>query len=188
MSEDTNRILERIAALEGELVELRQQVTSSLVHRELPTGDIAVMVCRIGAHEFGVLLDDVDEVVPVAQLTPLPEADPWILGSLNLRGESVVVVDAMQRLLERAHVIHDTEFIVVCWGQRGRIGLLVTDVLDIETFAPEGLRHPAPGMSFATYLFGIIFDDERSLPLVDATKLASIAPRRHDDSGWDPTE
>jgi len=171
--DDLSPILDRIAALESELIHLRQEVASRLLQAVAPDEELAVLECVAGGHSFGVLLATVLEVLLVAAVTPLPEAEPWILGTLNLRGESVVVIDTALRLCGHAHTIEPTEYIVVCHDGRRRIGLLVEDVRAVETIPAEALQHPAPGVAFATYLMGVWHTNERSLMVVDVGRVAT---------------
>jgi len=175
--DDLSPILERIAALESELVHLRQAVATTLLQPAAPDEELAVLECVAGGQSFGVLLSTVLEVLPVAELVPLPEAEPWILGSLNLRGESVVVIDMTLRLLGRPHTIEPSEYIVVCHDGRRRLGLLVEDVRTVETIPRDALQHPAPGVAFATYLIGVWHTEERSMGVVEVGRVALGFPQ-----------
>lgn len=172
MASDLLPILDRIATLEAELAHLRQQVATTLVRPTAPDEDLAVLECTVAGQSFGLLLSTVREILPVAQVLPLPESEPWILGTLNLRGQSLVVLDMTHRLLGHAHVIEPSEYIVVCDDGWRPLGLLVDDVLSIETVPPDALQHPAPGVTFAPYLVGVWHREERSLAVVEVGKIA----------------
>jgi chemotaxis signal transduction protein len=133
----------------------------------------AVLECTAGGQHFGVLLTSVSRIVPVAELVALPEAEPWILGTLNLAGESVVVVDMTQRLLGITHAIEPSEYIVICHVGEHRIGLLVDDILSVEVIPPGALQHPGPGVAFAPYLVGLWHERERSLAVVEVGRIAA---------------
>ncbi len=171
--DEVTHILQRIDSLEGELVALRQQLASSLVRREAHGEVVAIMECVVRNTRFGLLFDDVVEILPVATPVTLPDAQPWILGTLNLRGDSIVVLDMGRRLLGEAHFIEPTEFIVVYSDRHHRVGLLVDDVLDITTHPSSDLQHPAPGVAFAPYLMAIIHDAHRSLPVLEIGHIAA---------------
>ncbi|MBN2191344.1 MAG: purine-binding chemotaxis protein CheW [Polyangiaceae bacterium] len=173
MATDLSAILDRIGALEGELAHLRQEVAATLFQATEPGEDLTVLECAAGGQAFGVLLSTVDEVLAVAELIPLPEAEPWILGTLNLRGESVVVIDMAHRLLGRAHVIEPSEYIVVCHDRYRRLGLLVDDIRSIENIPHDALQHPAPGVAFAPYLIGVWHQEERSLGVVEVGRVGT---------------
>ncbi len=173
MPSDLSPLLDRIAALERELAHLRQEVATTLVQPTAPGEELAVLECVAGGQSFGVLLSTVVEVLAVAELVPLPEAEPWILGSLNLRGESVVVIDMAHRLLGQTHTIEPSEYIVVCHDGWRRLGLLVQDIRTIETIPGEALQHPAPGVAFAPYLIGVWHTEERSLAVVEVRRLGA---------------
>ena len=53
---------------------------------------------HVGTLLLGVQLDRVQEVMGAQVLTPVPLADPCVLGLINLRGRIVTVIDARRRL------------------------------------------------------------------------------------------
>lgn len=57
----------------------------------------------VGDLLLGLPLEAVSEVVPAQTLTPVPLADPSVVGLFNLRGRIVTAVDARTRLGLPAH-------------------------------------------------------------------------------------
>lgn len=171
-----NAVLVRLAHLEQEVVALRQQLTSRRGAAPLPEGALELLTCVAGGERFGLPLASVQEVVPMARLVPVPDAAPWVLGTLNLRGQSVVVIDVAQRLLGRTHVIASSELLVICRGSTHRFALLVDAVFEICQTRGEAVRHPAPGVLFASYLTGVLYDQEAgALPLLDVDRLLAAS-------------
>ena len=57
-----------------------------------------MLLFNIGGDTYGVELSDVDEVLHMPTLRPIPSAPSFLAGVLNLRGELVPVIDLVERL------------------------------------------------------------------------------------------
>jgi purine-binding chemotaxis protein CheW len=60
-------------------------------------GDL-LLVTQIGGQAFALPAASVERILPMAAITPLPEAPRDVAGVLNVRGEVLAVVDARRRL------------------------------------------------------------------------------------------
>jgi chemotaxis signal transduction protein len=175
MTEELSPLLTRLEVLEREIQNLRHQLSETLLARDVPTGVLPLLVCRTESGRFSVLLDRVERVLPLARLASLPEAAPWVAGTLNLRGESLTVIDVQRRLTGRRHDWAVSDRIVVCRSQWHRAGLLVQEVCDIRSVEAKNTRHPAPGTFFAPYLVALLHDEQESLPVVDVDQLLALS-------------
>lgn len=101
-----------------------------------------VLRFEIGGQPFAMDVAYVGEVVPQAELRPLPGAPPWASGLLHYRQEVVPVVDlgayAGQPVASSAW---STRILVLrAHEQRRAIGLLANRVTDVEKVDPAALR------------------------------------------------
>ena len=64
------------------------------------TDDTASMllIFRLEGESFGVTVDDVHEILAPQDPTPVPNADPFAFGLINVRGVVVPVIDVRRRL------------------------------------------------------------------------------------------
>lgn len=103
-----------------------------------------VVTFKVDDRVFGTPVNAVREIRGWQPATALPNAEPHVLGVLNLRGSIIVVYDLRARLgLGPTERSRSTVTIVVDTGTR-LVGILadaVSDILDVE---PEDLRDP-PG-------------------------------------------
>ncbi|MFQ5958108.1 MAG: chemotaxis protein CheW [Alphaproteobacteria bacterium] len=103
---------------------------------------------------YGVDLADVDEVLNMAALKPLPGAPDFVAGVLNLRGDLLPVVDLVRRLgVERDAPPEDTaadgsplapyrastRLLVVTADDR-RFAVIVDGIEGIQASAPDRFR------------------------------------------------
>ncbi len=107
---------------------------------------------RLRGERYGVDLADVDEVLNIAALKPLPGAPDFVAGVLNLRGDLLPVVDLARRLgFERdtppaaadgsplAPYRNGTRLLVVSAGAC-RFAVIVDEIDGIHTIVPEQFR------------------------------------------------
>lgn len=120
---------------------------------------------RIGEQEFCVDIMSVREIRGWTAATPLPHAQPYMRGVINLRGAVLPIVDLSARLgfgptePQARHVI----IVVACGSQQA--GLLVDAVSDILGVADEMLQ-PTPNVASETvraFIHGIIAIDGRMI-------------------------
>ncbi len=101
---------------------------------------------RIGVQEFCVDIMSVREIRGWTPATPLPHAQAYMRGAINLRGTVLPIIDLSARLgfgfttPEARHVI-----IVVRRGSQ-EVGLLVDAVCDILS-VDEGMIQPTPNVA-----------------------------------------
>jgi purine-binding chemotaxis protein CheW len=59
---------------------------------------VAVLLIRLGGRQFGLPLESVERVMPMARVLRLPESSDALLGMLNLHGEVLPVINPHPRL------------------------------------------------------------------------------------------
>jgi len=92
---------------------------------------VDVLAFQLGESRCAFPVPDVQEVLPVVALSPIPGQEPPLEGMLNLRGSMLPVFDlracfglASVRWTERTRII-------VVNAQHGRIGVIVDHVEDV---------------------------------------------------------
>jgi purine-binding chemotaxis protein CheW len=109
--------------------------------------DEQVVVFRLGAEEFGVPIDSVQEIVRVPEkLTHVPKAPASVEGVINLRGSVLPVVDLRRRLGLETIARNDGQRIVVFLIRGVRTGFIVDAVAEVLK-VPRHAIEPAPCLS-----------------------------------------
>ena len=95
--------------------------------------------------------------IPATSILPVPYMAPCVLGICNYRGYMLWMVDLMQQLGDRSFLSHrqtrePLATIVVHRDDGELMGLVVPQVLDIESYAPEHLQEPDPNLFPETVL------------------------------------
>ncbi|MBI5546310.1 MAG: purine-binding chemotaxis protein CheW [Deltaproteobacteria bacterium] len=164
-----------IRRLEERLSELRGRVVGIAEREQLAPGDLPLLLFRVGGEQAAIAQRHVLEVVMMCKLTPLPEAPAWIPGVLNCRGQSVLVVDVLARLGRAARRPALSDLIVVCEVQGRRVGLIVQEILGVETVAAAAVQAPSQGLDQAPYLLGVLQSGTRTVLLVSVKALIATS-------------
>src|SRR3546814_19981241 len=64
---------------------------------------------RIGQRRLASGFDEVVEILPMPQVTPVPGSQPWMLGVANIRGNLLPTVDLKQFLAGQRTVPHESQ-------------------------------------------------------------------------------
>jgi purine-binding chemotaxis protein CheW len=137
--------------------------------------DEQVVVFRLGAEEFGVPIESVQEIVRVPDvLTHVPKATAAVEGVINLRGSVLPVIDLRRRLGLAATERNDGQRIVVFLIRGVRTGFIVDAVAEVLK-VPRRFIEPAPCLSTeqATLLARManLEKQKRMLQLIDPAHL-----------------
>jgi purine-binding chemotaxis protein CheW len=95
-------------------------------------------VFSIGGDEYALPIGQVQEVIAYTEPRSIASRVSWVRGVINLRGTILPVCDLAARLGRRARPAGETRIIVV-HGEEGPAGLVVGDVREVITVAPEQL-------------------------------------------------
>jgi purine-binding chemotaxis protein CheW len=147
--------------------------------------DEQVVVFRLGAEEFGVPIESVQEIVRVpGTLTHVPKAAASVEGVINLRGSVLPVIDLRRRLGLATIARNDGQRIVVFLIHGVRTGFIVDAVAEVLK-VPRSAIEQAPNLSIeqSTLLARManLEKQKRMLQLIDPAhllgdgELASVA-------------
>ncbi len=121
---------------------------------------------------------DVQHMEMVEQVTPVPNAAPFVEGVVLSRGQVVPVVNLRVRFgFERAERTLRTRLLVVESGGR-RVGLLVDQAREFLTIAEAAIQppHEAVGGSSGGYLDGVATLGDRIVLILNIGELLNGAP------------
>lgn len=128
---------------------------------------------RLAGETYGINVMQVQEVLRVSEIAPVPGAPHYVLGIINLRGNVVTVVDTRIRLGLATSEVTDATRIVIIEGARHVVGILVDCVAEVVDLAASELES-APNVGndeSAKYIQGVASRDGELLILVDLNKL-----------------
>ena len=119
---------------------------------------------RIGKQEFCVEMEATRELRSWAPTTALPNANEYVIGIINLRGNILPIVNLATRLGLPASAQSDRHVVIVVQNQNEQFGILVDAVSDIISVGPDDIR-PVPEVTpeGAEELFKQVIVQEESI-------------------------
>jgi chemotaxis signal transduction protein len=166
-------LFEKLGALEREARALRAQVVAQ--EAPLSTVELGVLAVRVGGLTVCFALEAIDEVVPVAAVSPLTGAPPWVPGVLDRAGALIPVIDVLARLEGRAREPELDEKIILARAEGRRVGLVVQELLGLRKI-PAGALNAAPAHAeFAPFLTGLVPLEDGHAPLLSPALLLYVS-------------
>lgn len=135
---------------------------------------------RLADEIYGINVMQVQEVLRVSEIAPVPGAPHYVLGIINLRGNVVTVIDTRIRLGLATSEVTDSTRIVIIEGAKHVVGILVDCVAEVVDLTVSDVESaPSVGNDeSAKYIQGVASRDGELLILVDLNKLLT-------DEEWD---
>ena len=130
----------------------------------------------LGAEHFGVQVMQVQEVLRVSEIAPVPGSPGHVLGIINLRGKVVSVIDARARFGLDTGELTDASRIVIIEVKNQVAGLLVDSVAEVANLSAQDVEPPpkVAADDSAGYIQGVANRaDHGLLILVDLNRLLS---------------
>lgn len=170
-----DQLRRRIGRIQGQLERLKVQLERSLGEERVPTTAFDALLCRVGEELWALPLEVVDEVVLRPALLPLPEAPPWIPGLLDLRGQSLAIIDLPARVVRQARNAELTDLVVVCNVENQRVGLIVEEVLEVQRLAPAALQEAGLDGTRPPYVTGVVGVEGKLILLIGLRRLLLLS-------------
>lgn len=94
---------------------------------------------RIGSRRLASEFGEVREILSMPPVTPVPGAQPWMLGVANVRGTLVPIVDLKQFLEGERTVIHEHQRVLLVRQPGGDVAVLIDELYGQRSFAEQHL-------------------------------------------------
>jgi purine-binding chemotaxis protein CheW len=128
---------------------------------------------RLENEKYGINVMQVQEVLRVTEIAPVPGAPSYVLGIINLRGNVVTVIDTRMRFGLMPKEMDDSTRIVIIESDDQVVGILVdsvAEVVDLSTLEIETAPNVGTEES-GKFIQGVASHDNELLILVDLNKL-----------------
>ncbi len=92
---------------------------------------------RIGQRRLASGFDEVVEILPMPQVTPVPGSQPWMLGVANIRGNLLPTVDLKQFLEGERTVLHEGQRVLIVRQPGGDVAVTIDELFGQRSFLEE---------------------------------------------------
>ncbi len=134
---------------------------------------VQLVTFKLQDESYGINVMQVQEVLRVSEIAPVPGAPSHVLGIINLRGNVVTVVDTRRRFGLPPTEIDDASRIVIIESDRQVVGILVDGVAEVVELRLSDID-PAPNVGndeTSRYIQGVANRADTLLIVVDLNKL-----------------
>jgi purine-binding chemotaxis protein CheW len=128
---------------------------------------------RLADEIYGINVMQVQEVLRMTDVAPVPGAPHYVMGIINLRGNVVTVLDTRKLLDLCTGDITDSSRIMIIESGKVTVGLLVDSVAEVVNIALSDID-PPPSVGNdegSRYIQGVYSSDQQILILIDLNKL-----------------
>lgn len=139
------------------------------------SGPIQWVTFRLGDEMYGINVMQVQEVLRLPEIAPVPGAPGYVIGIINLRGNVVTVIDLRNRFGLPSTEPDDASRIVIIEAEDQVIGILVDSVAEVVELRSSDIE-TAPNVGneeSARYIQGVSSRGNQLLILLDLNKLFS---------------
>lgn len=139
---------------------------------------LEILMFRLSGRQlFAINVFKVQEVVRLPALTRIPQRHPHVIGVINLRGQTIPVVDLAQAVGMRPLVPDEHSTIIVTEYNRSIQAFLVGGVERILNLNWESIQPPPSSAGRQHYLTAITRHEDQIIEIIDVEKvLAEIVP------------
>ena len=92
---------------------------------------------RVGKRRLASGFDEVVEILGMPPVTPVPGAQPWMLGVANIRGNLLPIVDLKQFLEGERTVLHESQRVLVVRQPGGNVAVTIDELFGQRSFVEE---------------------------------------------------
>jgi len=134
----------------------------------------------LAEEKYGINVMQVQEVLRVSEIAPVPGAPDYVLGIINLRGNVVTVIDTRQRFGLGPKELDDAARIVIVESNNQVVGILVDSVAEVVDLRLSEIE-AAPNVGQednSKFIQGVASQHDELLIIIDLNKLLT-------DEQWD---
>ncbi len=130
---------------------------------------------RLDGEVYGINVMQVQEVLRVTEIAPVPGAPDYVMGIINLRGNVVTVIETRKRFGLQSGEIDDSSRVVISEADGNVVGILVDSVAEVVDLKRSEIESsPNVGNEESSkYIEGVATHNDNLLILVDINKLLS---------------
>jgi purine-binding chemotaxis protein CheW len=141
-----------------------------------------LIVFKIGHEEYGLVIDQIKEVVITPNISKIPLTPNYIKGVANVRGNILAIIDLSERFglnaaSEKTPVVKQQNYTLVVESEDFKMGILVKEVPNTLTVTQSDIDQSpnviSEGNSEKNYIKGIVKSGERMIILIDVFKIIS---------------
>jgi len=150
-------------------------MATSDAREQIKGASSAYVTFSLAEETYAIDVLQVQEVLKMTEIAPVPGVPDYILGIINLRGSVVTVIDARRRMSLPERAPDDASRIVIIDVDNQNIGILVDSVAEVVQIPPDAVD-PAPAVGndqTSRFILGVSSTEDGLTIVIDLNKLLS---------------
>ena len=152
----------------------QKDLDRSVPQKEKPEDGMSchLVTFHLAGEEYGVGIDNVQEIIRATDITPVPGAPSHVRGVINLRGKIIPVVDLRWRFSLPEIAENETQRIIVVELGEKRLGILVDSVSQVIRLSSSIIEKIPEEVTTAdeNYITGVGKLDGRLIIILDLNR------------------
>ena len=131
------------------------------------------VVFSLQGHEYALPVGSVVEALRMVAVTPVPEAPPWLVGVINLRGRVIPVMDLRARLGLPPLAAGLNTPIIIAEAAGRTIGLIADAMVDVLTLPASMVQPPDTLDASNPFILAVAHSDGRLIMILGLKQLTT---------------
>jgi purine-binding chemotaxis protein CheW len=132
-----------------EILETRARTLAKRQEEPAAAPSMRVLVFQVGAERYALDTERIHGVLRLAELTPLPDAPPHVVGITNIRGEIVPLFDLRLLLGRGRQALTDLARVIVVGEEQPEFGLIADEASEIVDLPLHEIHAPSASVTGA---------------------------------------
>jgi len=137
-----------------------------------------IVVFGLGEGRYGIPIEQIVEIIPCCEVTPVPGTPPFFEGFLNVRGELISLIDLRRYVgMEKLSDNRNSRILILCLEDETEQGVLVdevTSIAEVEADRIQPLEENSFGKGFPKELLkGVVETSYGLVVILDIEKIIS---------------
>ena len=132
------------------------------------------IVFHVEKEYFGIDIVDINSIIMVPKITPIPNMPDYFQGVISLRGHVIPVINLRKRMgLADKEISKETRIIVLNLENEELMGIIVDDVKEVVTLVNDEIEKTYHSASSGTpnYLLGVGKEGDNLISLLDIAEV-----------------
>jgi purine-binding chemotaxis protein CheW len=141
---------------------------------------LQLVTFQLGNEQYGIDIMDVEGIVKIEDVRPIPNAPSYVEGIFNLRGEIIPVINLHRRFhIEHAELSEEEEllsgFVIINIDGR-HLAIMIDKVSRVVAITSDQIQPPPQVISGigTEYIRGVISEEDHYLIILDVERLFNV--------------
>ena len=141
---------------------------------------VQLVTFQLGAEQYGVDIMEVEGIVKVEDVRPIPHAPDYVEGIFNLRGEIIPVINLHRRFRLKSADLSEEDLLlsgfVIINIEDTHVAVIIDKVSRVVTVQLKDIQPPPQMLSGigAEYIRGVVHQEEGYLIILDVQRLFNL--------------